>query len=137
MIDGMIPPNTERRSLIQRLWKENRTVEQISRETGIPKGSVSYYVRRLNRKGDLGVPRPGAPNGGGLAKRSVSEKLAINMAVRAVAKTRGFTEAYHYLRLVQTMEEMNLFLKPEDFQEFLGMSPGSANLAFLWWVASL
>ncbi len=135
MIDGMIPPNTERRSLIQRLWKENRTVEQISRETGIPKGSVSYYVRLLNRKGERGFARPEGGARAPAAVRPASEKLAANMAIHGIVKKRGFTEAYHYLKLVQMMEELDLFLRPEDFQEFLGISPDLAKHVHLWWLS--
>jgi len=42
--------NLERERLIYRYWVQGRTIDEISRLTGIPRSSVGYYVRKFNRK---------------------------------------------------------------------------------------
>jgi len=40
-------PNPERNEKIYTLWREGHSIEKISLLTGIPKGTVGYFVKKL------------------------------------------------------------------------------------------
>src|SRR4030066_80568 len=52
----MIRQNVSRNRVIYGLWEKAYTVEQIAVETGIPRGTVAYYVRKFNRVAAQGKP---------------------------------------------------------------------------------
>jgi len=57
----MIPRNLERREIIQELWLQGYTVDEISSQTGIPRSSVGYYVAKLNQSKNGDNPRSKPP----------------------------------------------------------------------------
>lgn len=44
-----LPENPDRENILLSLWKQKFTVENASLESGIPKGSISYYYKRFNK----------------------------------------------------------------------------------------
>lgn len=52
----MVSENLERNFLIYELWKDGRTIDVISFETGIPRSTVGYYVRKFNKRAKRGEP---------------------------------------------------------------------------------
>ena len=48
--------NIDRNAIIYELWVKGYTVDEIAFDTGIPRGSVGYYVGKFNRKVRKGEP---------------------------------------------------------------------------------
>jgi len=74
--------NPDRNFLIYELWKEGCTINEISFETGIPRSTVGYYVRKFNKRAKSGEP---------IVCQQVAEKPDEKaMALRAYAKSSAF-----------------------------------------------
>jgi hypothetical protein len=52
----MYSTNSERNRVIYEFWEMNLTVGEISSRTGIPRGTVGYYVRKFNKLAAKGKP---------------------------------------------------------------------------------
>ena len=59
----ILKENADRNFLIYELWTKGYTIKEISDETGIPEGSIAYYVRKFNKKSRRGEPIT-TPSGG-------------------------------------------------------------------------
>ena len=52
----MIKENLGRNFLIYEQWKDGRTIDEISFDTGIPRSTIGYYVRKFNKNARRGEP---------------------------------------------------------------------------------
>jgi len=52
----MIQENPDRNFLIYEMWTNGSTIDEISFETGIPRSTVGYYVRKFNKCAKSGEP---------------------------------------------------------------------------------
>jgi hypothetical protein len=52
----MIPENVERNTIIYEAWTKGHTIDEISFDTGIPRSTVGYYVRKFNKLAKNGDP---------------------------------------------------------------------------------
>jgi len=52
----MIQENPDRNFIIYQLWTNGSTIDEISFETGIPRSTVGYYVRKFNKCAKSGEP---------------------------------------------------------------------------------
>ena len=52
----MIQENPDRNFIIYELWTNGDTIDEISFETGIPRSTVGYYVRKFNKCAKSGEP---------------------------------------------------------------------------------
>lgn len=52
----MIPENIDRNFLIYELWEKGCTIDEISFDTGIPRSTVGYYIRKFNKRAKSGEP---------------------------------------------------------------------------------
>jgi hypothetical protein len=57
----MIRRNPEREGIIRQYWNAGNSVATISDITGIPRGTVGYYVRKLNKASQGGSGHPLMP----------------------------------------------------------------------------
>ena len=93
--------NLQRNKIIYELWLNGFTVDEISSETGVPRSTVGYYVRKFNKN----------PRGG---KTIVKDRIQEQMDEKAkVFKT--------LIKKVASAKLLDLFLKgdSEKIQEFL------------------
>ncbi|HXQ92599.1 MAG TPA: hypothetical protein VN739_06305 [Nitrososphaerales archaeon] len=57
----MIPPNFERNDVIRECWEQHLTIEETAARTHIPKSSVGYFYKKLDRYAREGKPLPARP----------------------------------------------------------------------------
>jgi transposase len=70
--------NSERNRVIYELWEKNLTVEEISSNTGIPRSTVGYYVRKFNKLAAKGKPVvfPG-PSGSAIIPTNYTQDIQL------------------------------------------------------------
>jgi len=70
--------NSERNRVIYELWEKNLTVEEISSNTGIPRSTVGYYVRKFNKLAAKGKPVvfPG-PSGSAIIPSNYTQDIQL------------------------------------------------------------
>jgi len=86
----MIRENPDRNFIIYELWKEGRTIDEISFDTSIPRSTVGYYVRKFNKCAKSGDPIAFLPE-----RKKRDEK---EMAITAFTKNIGFQALMKMLR---------------------------------------
>ena len=52
----MIQENPDRNFIIYEMWTNGSTIDEISFETGVPRSTVGYYVRKFNKCAKSGEP---------------------------------------------------------------------------------
>jgi len=52
----VIEENVDRNAIIHQLWENGDTIDDIAFDTGIPRSTVGYYVRKFNKKAKRGEP---------------------------------------------------------------------------------
>jgi len=129
----MISENLERNSLIYELWKEGYTIDEISFETGIPRSTVGYYVRKFNKRAKRGEPiafQPvrEKPNDETLVTKSF---LKAGFIVRMVelAANGDIDRVYKSLMVVKLMKELQreIFTTEEEKQAFSNILKTNPN----------
>jgi len=86
----MIQENSDRNFLVYELWKEGRTIEEISFETGIPRSTVGYYVRKFNKCAKSGKP-------------IVCQRVTVKPDAKAMA-IQGFIKSYTLANLSEMLK---------------------------------
>lgn len=74
----MVKENLDRNFIVNELWRQGRTVDEISFETGIPRSTVGYYIRKFNQSAKSGKPIP--------ISRTADSQNEKAMAVKAYIK---------------------------------------------------
>jgi len=129
----MIQENPDRNFLIYELWKEGRTIDEISFETAIPRSTVGYYVRKFNKCAKSGEPI--------VFQRIMKKPDEKVMAAQAWAKSGffldltkmlkeedGLDKVYKTLMIIKLMKELqrDIFPTEEERQAF------HKNLAYVF-----
>lgn len=115
----MVQENPDRNFLIYQLWEKGCTIDEISFETGIPRSTVGYYVRKFNK-----LARSGEPIVLQQMRKKPDEKV---MAVQAWEKTSFFVElvkilkeeggldkVYKTLKIIKLMKELQTYIRPTE-----------------------
>jgi len=86
----MIRENIDRNFIIYELWKKGHTIDEISFDTGIPRSTVGYYIRKFNKRAKIGEPIVFLPE-----REKLDEK---DLAITAFTKNIGFQGLMKMLR---------------------------------------
>ena len=121
----MVKENPERNARIYELWVLGLTIDEIALETGYPRSTVGYYIRKFNKKAKRGeliiLPH--------VVERPDSETLAL----QAVLKSSVFVKlterinagdldtVYKSLMILKLVKELqrDLFSTKEESEAFL------------------
>lgn len=116
----MIRQNINRNRVIYGLWERGLTVKQIAAETGVPEGTVGYYVRKFNKAAAQGKPVV-FPIGETARERSKSsflqeltEIMKIMTKLKAQEKVSDlivqgrYQDAYYFLLVLKLMKDLGL-----------------------------
>jgi len=119
-------PNPERNEKIYALWREGRTIEEISLLTGIPRSTVGYYVKKFKKRladgGDFGLEGPFARRG-----RSGDGQEGAQALLWAIEKTIAFNKLLDIVRKGDAKEAFyelaacKLFI--ELFKKYVQLTP--------------
>ena len=121
----MVKENTERNARIYELWELGLTIDKIAWETGYPRSTVGYYIRKFNKKAIRGEPiiLPHVVEGPG------SETLALQAFIKSNAFVKltetvsagDFDSAYKFLMVLKLVKELqrDLFPTKEEGEAFL------------------
>ncbi len=116
----MIRQNVNRNKAIYELWEKAYTVKQIAVETGIPRGTVAYYVRKFNRAAEQGKPvvfpesEPVGQRWRGFFSPEFKEMLRVLNKVKALKRlsnlisTEKYQDAYYFLMDIKLMKEIGI-----------------------------
>jgi len=121
----MVKENPERNARIYELWELGLTIDKIAFETGYPRSTVGYYIRKFNKKAIRGEPiilphiveRPDTET---LALQAVL-KSNIFMNLTGMIMTGDLDSAYKYLMIYKLIKELqrDLFITKEESEAFL------------------
>lgn len=114
----MIPENVDRNFLIYELWREGKTIDEISFETGIPRSSVGYYVRKFNKLAKRGEPIAFQP----MREKEDEKTLAIQGGMKHLTRVltlKNISEGkidrvYKVLMICKLMKELQGDLFPTE-----------------------
>lgn len=120
----MIKENAERNAIIHSLWENGETINDIAFETGIPRSTVGYYVRKFNKKAKRGdpiiLPHIGEePNSETLAQRAFAKGNANKIIDEMMEKDVDI--AYKYLMVIKLRKELQGSLIPTKEESQAGM----------------
>ncbi len=121
----MVNENPERNARIYELWELGLTIDKIAFETGYPRSTVGYYVRKFRMKAKKGEPI--------ILPHVVERPDSGTLALRAVIKSRIFEELterikdgdldtiYKSLMILKLIKELqrDLFPTKEESEAFL------------------
>ena len=121
----MVKENPERNARIYELWELGLTIDKIAFETGCPRSTVGYYIRKFNKKAIRGEPII-LPH---IIERPDSETLAQNafykskvfVTLTEMIRTRNFDSVYKYLMIFKLVKELqrDLFPTKEESAAFI------------------
>jgi len=120
----MVRENSVRNSVIYDLWVKGLTIDDISFETGIPRSTVGYYVRKFNKKAKKGeeiiIPY--------LEEQVNPQDMAIQAFIKSwflsqlteIWKTGDIDRVYKLLMICKLMKELqrDLFPTREECEAF-------------------
>ena len=124
MIHMPLQTNEERNRIIYGLWESGKTVDEIALSTGIPRGTVAYYVRKFNRLARQGISpvfahkaRKRGPDDLAL---SALEKILCFQPVLEMIKVGNFDRSYYYLSTMKLLLELrnHLTLDEEEMRAY-------------------
>ena len=124
-----IQENPDRNFLVYELWEKGFTVDEIVFETGIPRSSVGYYVRKFNK-----CAKSGKPIVIQQIKKKPDEKALPQQAwiksdsmlkLKKMFIAEDVDKAYKYLMTIKLMKELQRELNPteEERQAFMKIFP--------------
>ena len=90
----MISENATRSFLVYDGWEKGRSIDVISLETGIPRSTVGYYIRKFNKAARRGEP---------ITIQKVEQKRDEKEAAIS-----GFVKGYLYLDLLELIKKGEL-----------------------------
>ena len=114
----MIRENASRGFAIHDLWERGRSIDNIASETGIPRSTVGYYVRKFNKSA-----RKGEPITTHISTTKKDERLVAVLGVVKHTIMQGFlgklnqgdyNNAYQVLLILKLVRELQGDLVPTD-----------------------
>jgi hypothetical protein len=102
----MVKENPDRNFLVHELWKQGRTVDEISFETGIPRSTVGYYIRKFNQCAKSGKPIPITP-----AAHPQNDQA---MALTALIKSSFYTNLVSTLAEPEEIDTNKMIIAPDN-----------------------
>ena len=124
MIHMPLQTNEERNRMIYGLWESGKTIDEIALFTGIPRGTVAYYVRKFNRLARQGV----SPVFAHKARKKGPDDLALSalgkvlcfQPVLEMIKGGNFDRSYYYLGTMKLLLELrnHLALDEEEMRAY-------------------
>lgn len=121
----MIRENPDRNFLIYELWEKGFTIDEISFETGIPRSTVGYYVRKFNK-----CAKSGEPIAFQRIRKKPDEKVIAVQAwtkgdlfvylKKMLKEEDGLDKVYKTLMIIKLVKELqrDIFLTEEERQAF-------------------
>lgn len=126
----MFPENFDRNILIYDLWKKGYTISEMSFETGIPRSTVGYYVRKFNKRA-----RRGDPIVFSVEKENRTEEEILIMTILKWNQVKKISEwmregpdamdkIYKYLSIMKLTKELSreIFLSKDEEKVFFKYS---------------
>lgn len=113
----MIRKNGDRNILVYGLWIEGRTIDQISLQTGIPRSSVGYYVRKFNKLAQKGAPiaiqwRREKADEKAMANLAVAKNLSYKRLMDMLSEENGLDKVYKFLMIMKLTLELQRYIFP-------------------------
>jgi hypothetical protein len=111
--------NSQRNEAIYPLWEQGLTVDQIALQTGIPRSTVGYYIRKFNKSAKRGeaivFPRTGHRNPKQLALGSLTKSMLLNSITEMISK-KDCDTLCKYLMVWKLLKELSgdLLLTKEE-----------------------
>ena len=126
----MVQENPDRNFIIYELWTNGNTIDEISFETGIPRSTVGYYVRKFNKCAKSGEPIVvqqirKKPDEKVIAVQTW-KKLDFFVYLEKILKEKdGLDKAYKILMIAKLMKELHkdIFPTEEERQTFWNNFP--------------
>ena len=122
----MIQENPDRNFIIYELWTNGNTIDEISFETGIPRSTVGYYVRKFKRRASRGEPIAYAPanekpNEKSMAVQAFAKALASQHLFQMLGEEDGLDKVYKLLMITKLVKELQreIFATEEERKAFL------------------
>jgi predicted transcriptional regulator len=113
----MFRTNPLRSAVIYSLWEKGYTVDQIALETGVPRSTVGYYVRKFNKYAKDGRPvviPQGSRDDESSALTSAMMKLIGLTNLIQMLNAGEYQKVYYVLSIMKLLKELRLFLTPEE-----------------------
>ena len=115
----MIRENVDRNFLIYELWKKGLTIDQVSFDTGIPRSTVGYYVRKFNKRAGRGepiafLPEREKPDEKDLAFTTIGKNYMFQRLLKLLGEGKeGVDKAYKFLWIAKLSKELQRDLLPK------------------------
>lgn len=114
----MFAENPDRNLVTYELWKKGKTIDEISLETGIPRSSVGYYVRKFNKLAKKGEPIVVQPireeqDEMTLALRGLIKNSMHSYVLETIGKD-DLDEAIKMLTILKLMKDLRGYLTPTE-----------------------
>ena len=120
----MVKENPERNARIYESWELGLTIDEIALETGYPRSTVGYYIRKFNKKAIRGEPII-LPH---IVERPDSETLALQAVLKSnvfgkltdMVRDGDLDSAYKYLMILKLSKELHSVIFPtkEEYEAF-------------------
>jgi len=121
----MIKINHDRNSSVHELWKNGCTIDEICSETGIPRSTVGYYVRKFNKNAKRGEPI--------IFQHTRKKQDDLSLVIQAnnkyeiieklskMVKNDELDKAYKTLSIYKLMKELGNYISPtnEESEAFI------------------
>ena len=114
----MIRENLERNYIIFELWKKGQTINDISFNTGIPRSTVGYYVRKFNKRAKSGepiafLPEREKPDEKEMAYIAFNKNTQFLQVLQWVGEGKdGIDRAYKFLMIAKLLKELKMDIYP-------------------------
>lgn len=105
--------------LVYELWKEGRTIDEISFETGIPRSTVGYYVRKFNKCAKSGEPIVfqrirKRPDEKVMAAQAWAKSSFLLELMKMLKEEDGLDKVYKTLMIIKLMKELQRYIFPTE-----------------------
>ena len=122
----MVKENLYSNLVIHKLWEDGCTIDEITLETGIPRSTVGYYVRKFKRRASRGEPIAYAPanekpNEKSMAVQAFAKALASQRLFQMLGEEDGLDKVYKLLMITKLVKELQreIFATEEERKAFL------------------
>ena len=116
----MIHENLDRNFLIYELWKKGRTIDEMSFDTGIPRSTVGYYIRKFNKRAKNGEPiaflhEREKPDEKDIAFTAFSKNLTFKRLMEWSGESKdGLDRLYKFLMIIKLLKELQREIFPTN-----------------------
>jgi hypothetical protein len=110
--------NEDRNQTVYPLWESGKTVDEIALLTGIPRGTVGYYVRKFNRLARTGL----SPAIVGKAKKRDASEVFLSFLTKAhffrslleMVNAGDFQKSYYYINTMKLLLELKSYITLDE-----------------------